>query len=145
MPSFMDQLLDQLETDAATALGLSADHVYRGRQARAVQKTGGAEVWLEPRTSRSEQQQLGQMLKLHEVVIHVRLRQVREGDRSGGDQVDTATNAKDTLRLRYDGTRLFYATLTDLVSLRCTDLEPDSDPTNLEVLDSALLLTCLER
>ena len=140
----MDQLLDQLETDVATALSINSSHVYRGRAAREVQRPA-LEVWLEPRTSQPETPQLGTTLKEHQVAIHVRLRQVREGDRTGGDQLDTVTGHKDTLRLRYDGQRLFYGTLTDLVALRCVDLEPDANPADQEVLDSALLLTCLER
>ena len=141
--SFSDDFLDALEADLRTALSLSGSAVHRGRFPRDVTAPGSVEVWVEPRSARSQLGGLGGVVE-HGYRVHLRLKSVLEPDKTGAAQHDTLAAHEETLRRRYDGLSNFTS-LTDLVCLSVGESFAGEDDSDRHLLDRYLELTALER
>lgn len=146
MASFVDDFLDLLEPDLATALSLSATNVYRGRSPRDPQIAGGSiEVWIEPQESAPELAGLGGCV-VHRFRVHLRTRSPREGSKTGGSQHDTIRTGLQAVRRRYDGQRPFasQSAMADLIATSVGE-EHVGEDAGREVLDRYLTLAAVER
>lgn len=136
--SFFVELVKALSADVAAALSIDPAAVYLGRDPQKVTRTG-LEVWIRPVDVEASGR-----ARLHVLELHLRLKARREGNLTGGRQLELVLTGLDALCARFDGRRPFAQALPALIATDAEHGALDHDAEDQDVLDGTLRLRVLE-